>query len=80
MDFGLIALALVVAREVLNFVAKRTATKKDDKVAEYANKIPLPSLADAMKVLDKDKAPASAPVPRVRTEAGSVRDHRDQRG
>lgn len=76
MDFGLIALGLVIAREVFNFVAKRTKTKKDDAVAEMVNKIPLPSLADAMKALDKDKAKA---VPMTKMPDGSMaRDHRSK--
>lgn len=71
MDFGLIALVAVIAREVLHFVAKRTKNKVDDKIDAAAQKFPLPSLADAMKALG-DKPAGKTTMP----SGAAARDHR----
>lgn len=75
MDFGLIALVLVIAREVLNYIAPKTKTKVDDKIRDGANALPLPSLHDAIhQVTDKDKPPVAKPVEGF----GVARDHRSK--
>jgi hypothetical protein len=88
MDFGLLALGLVLARELLFFVAKRTKNTVDDKAADIARQLPLPSMHDAIHtVIDKKAAPrppatttveGSRPAPTVTVK--DILAKRDQRG
>lgn len=77
MDFGLIALIVVGAGKVLDYVAPRTKTKVDDKIREgfgyvlsflpFVNR----QLGDAV-----NKAKQEPPVEIARKDGPVVRDHR----
>jgi hypothetical protein len=72
MDFGLIALILVVAKTVLDYVAPRTKNKTDDKVRD--------GVAKAQEFLPAAKALADATKTKAQatqvTGFGTARDHR----
>lgn len=72
MDFGLIALVLVVAKTILDYVAPRTKTKADDKARDAVGKAQ-EFLPAAKAVVDATK-PAT-PAKEV-TGFGMARDHR----
>ena len=72
MDFGLIALVLVLAKTVLDYVAPRTKTKVDDKARDAVGKAQ--ELLPAAKAIS-DAAKPATPAKEV-TGFGMARDHR----
>jgi hypothetical protein len=85
LDFGLIALVLVIAREVLTYVAPRTKTKGDDKALAGVKKAQelLPAIIPAATATaPRERMPAPAPTRPAPTtikgfDGSVVRDHRD---
>jgi hypothetical protein len=84
MDFGIIALGVVLIGKVLDYVAPKTKNTVDDKIRDVFNRgkdMVLPLLEKVFTAKSDrpaDPAPVeSNPIPRVTTTAeGTVRDHR----
>lgn len=81
MDFGLIALILVVGAKVLDYVAPKTKTKVDDTIRDVVHKV-IP-LLPAAKERAREAAPAPSMAPPEMPKAVKpadlgfkVRDHR----
>lgn len=83
MDFGLIALILVVGAKVLDYVAPKTKTKVDDTARDLIHKV-LPLLPAAKEARAKAEepvmgklAPPALPAATKPADLGfKVRDHR----
>lgn len=78
MDFGLIALALVIGAKILDYIAPKTKTKLDDGIRDVVYKV-LPLLPAAKEARPSGPAPeANKATPEApKSLAGfKVRDHR----
>ena len=74
MDFGLIALVLVIAKTALDYIAPRTKNKVDDKARDAVGKAQelLPAAKAVIDATQKAPAPAAKQVEGF----GMARDHR----
>jgi hypothetical protein len=75
MDFGLIALILVLAKTALDYIAPRTKTKADDKARDAVGRAQ--EFLPAAKALAGVAAKPATPTKEV-TGFGMGRDHRSK--